>query len=95
MWKRQYLSNKIIVQGYAATSKEYGEVRNILEDIEARMEELVMAIPGAQRLLAIKGIGIKTVIVKSDTVCFPNIGNKVSNKQCGYKVLVEVLQIPW
>ena len=40
--------------------KEYHEVQNILEGIEARLEELVLTIPGAARLLEIKGIGIKT-----------------------------------
>ncbi len=40
--------------------KEYYEVHSILEAIEAQLEELVMAVPGAARLLEIKGIGIKT-----------------------------------
>jgi transposase len=40
--------------------KEYHEIRTILEDIEMRLEELVLTIPGAARLLEIKGIGIKT-----------------------------------
>lgn len=40
--------------------KEYCEVQGILEDIEMRLEELVLAVPGAARLLEIKGIGIKT-----------------------------------
>jgi transposase len=40
--------------------KEYHEVQSILDDIEARLEELVLTIPGAARLLEIKGIGIKT-----------------------------------
>lgn len=39
--------------------KEYYEVQSILEAIEAQLEELVMAVPGAARLLEIKGIGIK------------------------------------
>ena len=40
--------------------KEYSEIRAVLEDIEARLEDMVLDIPGAKRLLEIKGIGIKT-----------------------------------
>jgi transposase len=40
--------------------KEYYEIQSVLEAIEAQLEELVMAVPGAARLLEIKGIGIKT-----------------------------------
>jgi len=41
--------------------KEYKEIRKVIEEIEERLETLVMQIPGAINLLEIKGIGIKTV----------------------------------
>lgn len=40
--------------------KEYRKMRGVMDDIESRMERMVMAIPGAERLLEIRGIGIKT-----------------------------------
>jgi transposase len=40
--------------------KEYHEIQTILEDIESHLEELVLTIPGAAKLLEIKGIGTKT-----------------------------------
>ena len=40
--------------------KEYQEIQSILDSIEVRLEEMVLTIPGAARLLEIKGIGIKT-----------------------------------
>lgn len=41
--------------------KEYGEVRKILDELEKQLEEIVLTIPGAERLLEVKGIGIKTL----------------------------------
>ena len=41
--------------------KEYKEIRKVIEEIEERLETLVMQIPGAINLLEIKGIGIKTI----------------------------------
>lgn len=41
--------------------KEYREVRTIMDELEERLEEIVMTIPGAERMLEVKGIGIKTV----------------------------------
>lgn len=41
--------------------KEYREVRAIMEGLEEQLEEIVLTIPGAERMLEIKGIGIKTV----------------------------------
>jgi len=41
--------------------KEYREVRVIMDGLEEQLEEIVLTIPGAERMLEIKGIGIKTV----------------------------------
>ena len=41
--------------------KEYREVRTIMDELEERLEEIVLTIPGAERMLEVKGIGIKTV----------------------------------
>jgi transposase len=41
--------------------KEYMEIREVLEDIERKLEKIVLTIPGANRFLEIKGVGIKTV----------------------------------
>ena len=41
--------------------KEYLEVRKILDELEKHLEDIVLNIPGAERLLEVKGIGIKTV----------------------------------
>jgi transposase len=41
--------------------KEYREIRIILEGLEDQLEKIVLTIPGAERLLEIKGIGVKTV----------------------------------
>ena len=41
--------------------KEYKEVKETLEELERKLEEIVLTIPGAMNLLEIKGIGIKTV----------------------------------
>ena len=41
--------------------KEYREVRTIMDELEKQLEEIVLTIPGAERMLEVKGIGIKTV----------------------------------
>ncbi len=41
--------------------KEYMEIREVLEDMERKLEKIVLTIPGANRFLEIKGVGIKTV----------------------------------
>ncbi len=41
--------------------REYKEIREILDDLEAKLESLVLTIPRATNLLEIKGIGVKTV----------------------------------
>jgi transposase len=41
--------------------KEYKEIREVMDDIEEKLEVMAMAIPGAINFLEIKGIGIKTV----------------------------------
>jgi transposase len=41
--------------------KEYHGVREIMNELEKQLEEMVMTIPGAARFLEVKGIGIKTV----------------------------------
>lgn len=41
--------------------KEYREVRAIMDGLEEQLKEFVLTIPGAERMLEIKGIGIKTV----------------------------------
>lgn len=41
--------------------KEYREVRAIMDGLEKQLEEIVLTIPGAERMLEVKGIGIKTV----------------------------------
>jgi transposase len=41
--------------------KEYKEIREILDNLEKKLESLVLRIPGAINILEIKGIGIKTV----------------------------------
>ena len=41
--------------------REYREIRKVLEDMERMLEENVLTIPGANRFLEIKGVGIKTV----------------------------------
>lgn len=41
--------------------KEYDEVRTIMEELEIKLESIVLTIPGAINFLDIKGIGIKTV----------------------------------
>lgn len=41
--------------------KEYKEIRKILDDLEEKLETVVFKMPGAQNLLEIKGIGVKTV----------------------------------
>lgn len=41
--------------------KEYEDIAKILEELEQRLEKIVMTIPGANNILEIKGIGIKTV----------------------------------
>lgn len=40
---------------------EYTEIKEVLEDMERVLEEIVLTIPGANRFLEIKGVGIKTV----------------------------------
>jgi len=41
--------------------REYKELRDILEDIESKLSEMTLIIPGAKNILEIKGIGIRTV----------------------------------
>ena len=41
--------------------KEYHDVRTVMDEIETKLGEIVLTIPGVERLLEIKGIGIKTV----------------------------------
>ena len=41
--------------------KEYKEVREVIYEIEEKLENLVMTIPAADKLLEIKGIGVRTV----------------------------------
>lgn len=41
--------------------KEYREVRTIMDELEVKLEEIVLTIPGADKMLGIKGVGIKTV----------------------------------
>ena len=41
--------------------KEYREVRAIMDGLEEQLKEIVLTIPGAERMLEIKGVGIKTV----------------------------------
>ncbi|NMA68186.1 MAG: IS110 family transposase [Desulfitobacterium sp.] len=41
--------------------REYRETKAILHEIEGRLENMVLQIPGAEKLLTIKGIGIKTL----------------------------------
>lgn len=41
--------------------KEYMEIREVLEDMERKLEKIVLTIPRANRFLEIKGVGIKTV----------------------------------
>lgn len=41
--------------------EEYREVRVVMDGLEAKLEEIVLTIPGADKMLGIKGVGIKTV----------------------------------
>lgn len=41
--------------------REYREVRAVMDGLEERLKEIVLTIPGAERMLEVKGIGIKTV----------------------------------
>lgn len=41
--------------------KEYKEISEVMNDLEKKLEAIVMTIPGAVNFLEIKGIGIKTV----------------------------------
>ncbi len=41
--------------------REYREVRTIMDGLEVKLEEIVLTIPGAEKMLQIKGVGIKTV----------------------------------
>jgi transposase len=41
--------------------QEYRELRRVLDEIEEKMETLVLEIPGAMNIIEMKGIGIKTV----------------------------------
>ena len=41
--------------------KEYKEIRQIMDELEGKLEAIVMTIPGVENFLEIKGIGIKTV----------------------------------
>jgi len=41
--------------------REYREVRTIMDELEEHLEEIVLTIPGAERMLEVKGIGVKTV----------------------------------
>lgn len=41
--------------------KEYREVRGVMDELEEKLKDIVMTIPGAERMLRVKGIGIKTV----------------------------------
>ncbi|GLI51021.1 hypothetical protein TSYNTROOL_11070 [Tepidanaerobacter syntrophicus] len=41
--------------------REYREILAVMDELEKRLEEIVMTIPGAMRMLEIKGVGIKTV----------------------------------
>jgi len=41
--------------------REYREVRAVMDGLEEKLEEIVLTIPGADKMLGIKGIGIKTV----------------------------------
>jgi len=40
---------------------EYREMRAVMDELEGHLEEIVLEIPGAERMLEVKGIGIKTV----------------------------------
>ena len=41
--------------------REYREVRTIMDEFEVKLEEIVLTISGAEKMLQIKGVGIKTV----------------------------------
>jgi len=41
--------------------REYRDVQGIMSEIEARLEEMVLTVKGAENMMQIKGVGIKTV----------------------------------